>query len=365
MRIILIVLTLVHGLIHLLGFAKSIKPESISQLTQNISKQAGLVWLIAASLFVLTAVAILLNKDFWWMIAVPGVIISQIMIIASWQDAKFGTIANIIILIAAITGCASWSFQGSFRSDVKEALSLSRQSKPEILTEKDLQHLPAIVQKYLRYAGVVNKEKLRSVKIEFEGEMRSKKMDWFTFTSEQYNTFDPLTRLFFMQGKMMGTTVPGYHAFKNGTATMLVKLLALIPVADNKGELMDKGETVTVFNDMCLMAPASLIDERITWGNSDSTFADAVFTNNDITISAKLLFNEQGQLVNFISDDRYDLSGDTPMNYRFSTPVRDYRNYNGINVMSYGEAFWHYPDDEFVYGKFRLKNIEYNCKIVE
>lgn len=128
---------------------------------------------------------------------------------------------------------------------------------------------------------------------------------------------------------------------------------------------MNKGETVTVFNDMCLMAPALLIDKRIKWENSDSTSADAVFTNNDITISAKLLFNEQGQLVNFISDDRYDLSGDTPMNFRFSTPVREYRNYNGINVMSYGEAIWHYPDGEFVYGKFRLKDMEYNCKIVE
>jgi hypothetical protein len=46
--------------------------------------------------------------------------------------------------------------------------------------------------------------------------------------------------------------------------------------------------------------------------------------------------------------------------YRFSTPVTDYKNINGINVPTYGEAIWHYPDGEFVYGKFSLKTIHYN-----
>jgi hypothetical protein len=46
--------------------------------------------------------------------------------------------------------------------------------------------------------------------------------------------------------------------------------------------------------------------------------------------------------------------------YPFSTPISDYRNINGINVMTRGDAIWHYPDGEFTYGKFLLKDIEYN-----
>ena len=65
-----------------------------------------------------------------------------------------------------------------------------------------------------------------------------------------------------------------------------------------------------------------------------------------------------GQLVNFISDDRY-VMGDMRQ-YLFSTPVKDYKLINGINVPTYGEAIWHYPDGEFIYGKFYLKSIEYN-----
>ena len=365
MRIIFTVLILAHGLIHLLGFFKSVKPQSVKKLSQSISKQRGIVWLLSAILFSATAVTYFKMFDWWWMLALPAVIISQILIISAWQDAKFGTIANIIILTVVVIGFASQSFEDEFRSDVKDALIVAESADSEIITEKDLQHLPAAVQKYLKYAGVLGKERVRNVRIEFEGEMRSKKMDWFPFTSKQYNTFEPPTRSFFMYGDMMGTSVPGYHSYKDGKASMLVKLFALIPVADNKGELMNKAETVTVFNDMCLMAPASLIDMRVSWGSSDSTYADATYTNNDISISAKLFFNEIGQLTDFISDDRYDLSGDSPMNYRFSTPVKEYRKFGSMNVMAYGEAIWHYPDGEFVYGKFRLKNIEYNCDSVE
>lgn len=46
--------------------------------------------------------------------------------------------------------------------------------------------------------------------------------------------------------------------------------------------------------------------------------------------------------------------------YRFSTPVKEYTQINERNVIKYGEAVWHYPDGEFVYGKFYLKSIEYN-----
>jgi hypothetical protein len=59
--------------------------------------------------------------------------------------------------------------------------------KSEVISEKDLELLPMPVQRYLRYTGVVNKPKVTSVRILFEGEMQSKDKDWFPFTTEQYN----------------------------------------------------------------------------------------------------------------------------------------------------------------------------------
>jgi hypothetical protein len=161
-----------------------------------------------------------------------------------------------------------------------------------------------------------------------------------------------------MKAKKFGMMVPGYHRYVEAKATMDIRLFGLFPIIKQSGNIMNKTETVTLFNDMCLMVPAALIDKRIQWEPIDSLTTEAVFTNNGISISAILYFNEMGQLINFTSDDRTAISD--MKQYRFSTPVAGYKNINGINVMSGGEAIWHYPDGDFTYGKFNLKTIQYN-----
>lgn len=62
-RIIFAFIVIVHGLIHLMGFIKAFKLAEINQLTQNISKPTGLLWLLSALLFITALFVFLLNKD--------------------------------------------------------------------------------------------------------------------------------------------------------------------------------------------------------------------------------------------------------------------------------------------------------------
>lgn len=358
LRYLFLFIVTIHGLIHLLGFLKAYQLAEIEQLTKAISRPEGLLWLLATVAFVAAAVLYLLGNGAWSVIALLAVILSQALIFFSWQDAKFGTIANVIVLLVAVSAFGAWQFERGYRQDVREGLQRTNDVEAELLTEADLAPLPEPVQRYLRYAGVVGKPKVRNFRAVFTGEMRSRTQDWFSFSAEQYNFFDDLQRLFFMKASVKGLPAQGYHRYKNGEASMRVKLFSLFPVANIEGEQMFDGETVTVFNDMCLMAPATLIDDRIEWEAIDDTSARAVFTSGDTRISALLYFNEEGQLVNFISDDRLEIND--MKTYRFSTPVRQYENVNGYNLMTYGEAIWHYPEEEFVYGKFYLQSVEYN-----
>jgi hypothetical protein len=161
-----------------------------------------------------------------------------------------------------------------------------------------------------------------------------------------------------MKGEMFGVTVPGYHKYMDEQASMVVKLAGLIPVV-NHSDLFET-ETVTYFNDLCLLAPSALIDKSIQWQALDRTSAKATYSNKGTTISAVLYFNEEGQLTNFVSDDRTAI--DVMKKLRFSTPVSDYKDFNGYKLPSYGEAIWHYPDGEFTYGKIRINNIQYDIK---
>jgi hypothetical protein len=362
MKTALAIFVALHGLIHFMGFFKAFRLAEISELTKPISKSAGILWLIAGILFISVATFLFLGKDWWWMAAIPAIILSQALIIQAWQDARFGTIANVIIAIAATLAFGSWNFHRTFESDYHEGLARTSKLPTSILTEADIQHLPDPVQRYIRYTGSLGHEKVNSIKLNFNGQMRDKGLDWFELQSDQYNFFDTPTRLFYMTGKMKGLTVPGYHAYKNGNASMQIKLFGLLSVVDVKEGDLNQAETVTFLNDMCLMAPATLIDERIKWKEIDSLSSKAIFTCNGITVSAILLFNDKGQLVNFISDDRFAISNKTSEKQRFSTPVYDYKNINGINICSKAETVWHYPDGEFVYGRFNLVSIDYNLK---
>lgn len=349
---------LLHGLIHWMGFAKAFGYGKGTPIAKEISTTAGAFWLLAAFLFLAAVLLFLFKKEGWIAAAVVAVILSQILIVTVWKDARFGTLANVVILLVAIAAWGSQHFESTFRKDVLLHLQQSANKKMDLLTEADLQSLPLPVQKYLRYCGVVNKPKIKNMRVVFDGEMREKGKDWFTFSSTQYNFFGEPARLFFMKARMFGMVVPGYHDYQHATAKMNIKLFGLFPVVQASGKKMNQAETVTLFNDMCLMAPAALIDKRIVWQQVDSLTAKAIFTNGAINIAAMLYFNAAGQLINFTSDDRYAIA--EMKQYRFSTPVKDYRQLNGQNIFTYGETTWQYPDGAFVYGKFYLKSIEYN-----
>jgi hypothetical protein len=49
----------------LMGFVKAFQLAEVSQLTQNIHKPIGLLWLISTLLFITAAAIFLLNNDWW------------------------------------------------------------------------------------------------------------------------------------------------------------------------------------------------------------------------------------------------------------------------------------------------------------
>lgn len=351
---------LIHGLIHIIGFAKAFGYGNITQLTKHVSKTEGSIWLVATILFSMAVLLFLFKRESWPYIAILAAVFSQILIISTWQDAKFGSIANVVVMLVAIAAIAGENFENEYKKDVKRHLSETGRIQEDLLTEGDIGHLPLPVQQYLRYCSVLDKPKVKNFRVVFDGQMREKGKDWFAFRSIQYNFLENPARLFFMKAKMFGVPVLGYHCYQNERASMQIKLLGLFNVVNVKGSEMNKAETVTVFNDLCLMAPAALIDKRIEWSSIDSLSAQATFTNGEIKISAILYFNALGELINFTSDDRYAIN--EMKQYRFSTPIKEYTQINRRKIWKYGEAIWHYPEGEFVYGKFTLKSIEYNVE---
>jgi hypothetical protein len=197
-----------------------------------------------------------------------------------------------------------------------------------------------------------------------EGRLRKDSVSgWMHFSSTQYNFIDTPARLFYLEASMKHLPVKGFHCYRNGHAFMDIRLLGLFRVQYQHGPEMDSTETVTLFNDMCCMAPATLIDSRITWEQTDSNCVRAFFQNKGIRISAYLYFNEQHQLVNFVSNERAATMKDGSLKrYPWSTPLGAYKDFNGYRLASYAETIYAYPEGKFCYGSFQIQSVEYNVQ---
>ncbi len=97
-----------HGLIHSLGFLKAFDLTETSQLTGEISKPIGIIWGVVTVLFMATMTLFYLKDSQWALWAMITVVISQTLIGMAWQDAKFGTFANLIIFTIALAFYNGW-----------------------------------------------------------------------------------------------------------------------------------------------------------------------------------------------------------------------------------------------------------------
>jgi hypothetical protein len=104
MRTLFLLLLLVHGLIHLMGFLKAFGLAELPELTLPVSRGWGVMWLAASLLLVSSGIFWITGSSEWWIPALAGVILSQVLLFAFWQDARFGTLPNVIILTVLVVG---------------------------------------------------------------------------------------------------------------------------------------------------------------------------------------------------------------------------------------------------------------------
>jgi len=364
MRFAFAFLLVLHGLIHAMGFLKAFGLASLPQLTLPISRPLGLRWLAAGLTLLATVGALYATPRWWWLAAAVAAVLSQGVIATSWRDARFGTIANAILVLGAVWGFCSTgptSLRAEYETDTTRLLTPA--GAPRVVTEADLVPLPPLVQRYLRIAGVVGQPMVRSFRVRLTGRIRKDATSpWMPFAVEQHSSVAPPARLFFMSARMFGLPVDGYHRYVDGAASMRVKVLAALGVVDARGPSFTATETVTLLNDLCVMAPAALIDPAIRWEPLDGSSVRATFTAAGHTVRAVLVFDAGGALADFWSDDRPALAADGVHfeSQRWSTPILEYGSFGPQRLPRRAEARYAPATGAYAYGEFVVEEVEYN-----
>ena len=257
----------------------------------------------------------------------------------------------------------------SFKADsmVHNYVQQARQIQPRVITEADLAPLPDPVQRYLRYAGVVDKPQVRCVRVKQSGLLRTAPtQNWMPIQAVQYTTLaGSLSRTWYAEAKKGPLTLMrGYDRYDNGSGHMLIKLFSLFSVADVRGPEIDISALIIFFNDM-VMWPTAFLDKSFTWEAINATSARATLRLFDRQASAILYFNERAELINFVTGERYRSVGKEQLRTQWSTPLRNHREVNGFRIPTGGPAIWHLPEGEFEYIQIKLDEILYDDFAIE
>ena len=228
------------------------------------------------------------------------------------------------------------------------------------LTAADLAGLPDPVRRYVERSGALGRPRPQNMVVVMDATMYRKADAPMPARSVQYNFFGRPTRLFLMEARMFGLPVRALHVYRQAQATFTVRVASTVKMVDQHGEQISAAETVTVLNDLCLMAPGALVDPRLAWSPVDDRSAVVTFTNGPHAVTATLVFDDRDELVDFWSDDRPDSSTGTFVPRRWSTPVREYHDLDGRHLIHRGAAVYLRPDGPFTYGEFTLRSIQYD-----
>ena len=254
---------------------------------------------------------------------------------------------------------------GSLRAEYERDVACALAGVPTLpaLTEADIAPLPPPVRQYLRMSGAVGQPRIANFRVRLHGRIRSGvDSRWMPLVAEQHNVIQARQRFFYLTSAKFGLPVQGYHRYSETTALMHIKLAGLVTVAHVTGAQLFQSETVTLLNDICLFAPAALVDPALVWEEADVRTARVSFTNAGVTVRAELTFNAAGELTDFVSDDRYQATPDgrRATRRRWSTPVKAYRRFGAAHLIAVGEGRWHTPEGSFAYVELEVDEVSAN-----
>lgn len=361
MRLALTILLGLHGLIHLLGFFSGFEMVDFNEMNQPISRTVGLFWLLSFLLFAITIVLFFVRSNRWWLSSFLALIISQALIINHWSDAKFGTIANVIIFLATLIAYANYRFENKIKTERKALLNHSKNSSQKIIHQNHISNLPPLVQKWLTNSGMVGKPEIFTVYLtqELQLTLKPEQTQWNKGTAKQYFTVNPPAFNWNINTEMNTVLkVVGRDKFEDGKGEMLIKLLSLLPVANAKNnDKIDQG-TLQRFLAEIVWFPSAALSPYIKWESMDDNSAKATMEYKGTSGSGVFHFDKKGNFTKFVAM-RYRNSDDTEP-AKWTVTAKKTEEINGVKIPVECEASWELENRTWTWLKLKITSIRYN-----
>ncbi len=357
MKIAYAVLIVIHGLIHLLGFVKAFGLGEISQLTAPISRPVGALWLLSTLLLLAYASMFLFGFRYGWLVGAAAVVLSQVLIIMYWNDAKFGTIPNIVILLVVLVSYGHYAFNRMVDDDLVQ-LRHDSSANVLVISNQDTENLPLPVRKWLQRSGAIGFEfsSVGSIRQFAEMKLSPEQQNWYRAEALQFTRVDKPGFVWSVEVAMNPFVhFVGRDKLENGKGNMLIKANGLVPLVNATGPKLDEGTIQRYLGEM-VWFPAVAISPFVTWEVIDENTARATIEYMGTIGSGVFYFDDTGDFMRF-SAMRYQGNEPESERHEWVLEVDEYATLDGIRIPSSMTATWKLPEGDWTW--LHLKVIEH------
>jgi hypothetical protein len=230
----------------------------------------------------------------------------------------------------------------------------------QTITTEMLENLPAPIQRYMNYTGVVGKAIPQSIELKYIGKFRQNaEQPWMPMVAKQRYTTDPAS--FEWQAKFQIMGIPLLRVtdrYENGKGSMLGKLAGFFTIFDAKDhESLDQGAMMRYLNEV-MWFPTAYFSKKFTWQAIDDGSVQVTYTDFGMSISTRLFIDDEGKLTNFIGKRYRELNGEYFLD-KWSTPITGYGEFNGLRLPKHGNGTWLLPEGDLTYIKLDLQELNY------
>jgi hypothetical protein len=364
-NVALILLLVVHGLIHGLGFAKAWDLAALPQLTWQtlvpvpaaLTRVIGLAWLAPALLLLAAAALRTVRKESWWFLAAAAVLLSQALIVLHWHDAKAGSVANLLIALALAVAAGAAHFRAAAEAEMRALRASVRAEAHGHVQASELEKLPVPVRRWLEASGVVGRERARSVHLQQRGELRTNPHGaWMPARAEQYFTVERPAFVWHVDATMLhALPIAGTDSFRAGKGRMLIKLASLLTLVDATGTKIDQGAMLRFLGEI-VWFPSAALRPYIRWEALDAQRAGATMRYAGMTCAAVFSFDEQGHFVRMTAQ-RYLGEGEREP---WMVTASAWRRVRGLMLPVRGTVSWSLKSGDFDYYRWEILDVEEN-----
>jgi hypothetical protein len=269
-----------------------------------------------------------------------------------------GVLAAIVIVAVLAITISRIILQRRLAVEVDELLAGAGGGRPAVLRGADIAGLPEPVRRWLRYSQVTDRERPKTVRLKQVGQFRlGEEQAWMPFVAEQYYTTDPPGFIWAARFQLAPlVSIVGRDRYMEGTGSISMRLLSLVPVANKTGGGLNQGALLRYLNET-MWFPAAAVNPYIIWESIDASSVRATMTYRGVTGSAVFVFDDQGRVRDMRAERYNDAKGRL---LPWSTPITDYGEFAGVRIPVQGEGKWTYESGDFTYIRLRIMSLEYN-----